>query len=167
MCGRRPAILQNDTSITDTRIVTYTRCCITRCRDWNVQFCITKESRADIFLPLHANVNVTGLLTTLWSSWITVDVQNRYIYSYMRTAIITSVRLEDKAGFMRLCLRGNSLNVVRDERKNIFSDTIRAWKRCSRNSLCGKANQEKWPCLSELCATESLLRICPRRPDFP
>lgn len=38
----------------------------------------------------------------------------------MRTAIITSVSLEDKAGFMWLCLRGNSLNVMRDERKPYF-----------------------------------------------
>lgn len=58
--------------------------------------------------------------TSLLSGWITVDGQNEYIYSYMRTAIITSVSLEDKAGFMWLCLGGNSLNVMRDERKPYF-----------------------------------------------
>lgn len=38
----------------------------------------------------------------------------------MRTAIITSVCLEDKAGFMWLCLWGNSLKVEQDERKPYF-----------------------------------------------
>lgn len=69
---------------------------------------------------VHAKVNVIGLGTTLWSRWITVDVQNEYIYSHMRTAIITSVCLEDKAGFMWLRLRGNSWNLMRDERKPYF-----------------------------------------------
>lgn len=68
---------------------------------------------------VHAKVDVTGLLTTLWSRWITVDVQNEYIYSYMRTAIITSVCLEDKADFMWLCL-GNTWNLLQDERKPYF-----------------------------------------------
>lgn len=72
------------------------------------------------FALIHVKVNVLGLLTTLWSRWITVDVQNEYIYSYVRTAIITSVFLEDKAGFMSLCLKGNSRNLVWDERKPYF-----------------------------------------------
>lgn len=38
----------------------------------------------------------------------------------MRTAIITSVCLEDKADFMWLCLRGSTWNLVRDERKPYF-----------------------------------------------
>ena len=68
----------------------------------------------------HAKVNALGLSTTLWSGWITVDVQNEYIYSYMRTAIITSVCLEDKADFMWLCLRGNTWNLQCDQKETIF-----------------------------------------------
>lgn len=46
----------------------------------------------------HARVNVVGVLRTLWPQWITVDAPKEYIYSHMRTAIITDVFLEDKAG---------------------------------------------------------------------
>lgn len=101
-----------------------------------------KKVVTDISLLLHANVNVIQLLTTLWSRWITVDVQNEYIYSHMRTAIITSVCLEDKAGFMWLCLRGNSLNVVRDERKPYFLIQFRLESTAAEIFLCQSESEK-------------------------
>lgn len=61
----------------------------------------------------------------------------------MRTAIITSVCLEDKADFMWLCLRGNTWNLARDERKPYFLIQFELEKRCSRNSFCGKVNLKR------------------------
>lgn len=57
---------------------------------------------------------------TLWSRRITVDVQNEYIYSYVRASIMTSVFLEDKAASISLCLRGDCRSLVWDERKPHF-----------------------------------------------
>lgn len=59
-----------------------------------------QKSSAEIFLCpwAHAKVNVVGVLRTLRPEWITVDAPKEYIYSHMRTAIITDVVLEDKAG---------------------------------------------------------------------
>lgn len=91
-----------------------------------------------LYPRVHAKENVIGLLTTSWSRWITVDVQNEYIYSHMRTAIITSVFLEEKAGVLCLRLRENSRTLIADERKPYFSDTIQAWKYHSRNSFIVK-----------------------------
>ena len=56
----------------------------------------------------------------------------------MRTAIITSVCLEDKAGFMWLCLWGNSLNVVRDERKRYFLIQFKPESTATENSFVAK-----------------------------
>lgn len=116
--------------------------------DLNLQLCITRKSM--LTFPLspreHAKLVVWGLLTTLWTRWITVDVQNECIYSHMRTAIITSVCLEDKAGFMWLCLRQNSWNLMRDERKPYFliqfqlestAAEILLWQRESKKSPSG------------------------------
>ncbi len=92
------------------------------CTNQSFQFCIKKKSILTFLLRprVHAKVVVMGLFTTLWSRGITVDVQNEYIYSHMRTAIITPVCLEDKAGFMWLCLRGSSWNLMWDKRKPYF-----------------------------------------------
>lgn len=76
-----------------------------------------QKSSAEISLCpwAHAKVNVVGVLRTLWPQWITVDAPKEYIYSHMRTVIITDVFLEDIAGPMWFPLRENTRNFIQHQ----------------------------------------------------
>lgn len=67
---------------------------------WHDPFFQPQKSSTEMSLCpwAHAKVNVVGVLRTLQPQRITVDAPREYIYSHMRTAIITDVFLEDKAG---------------------------------------------------------------------